>query len=60
MAFMILTLLIFIQEGADIFYLINNNKAIEKAANIHDIVLAFNVAAFQSVRANTAIHGYMI
>jgi len=57
---MILTLLIFIQEGADIFYLINNNKAIEKAANIHDIVFTFNDATFQSVRANAAIHGYMI
>src|SRR5699024_3736512 len=52
--------MIFIISGLAISYLLTNNKNNEEIAQSKDIVLAYDDAAFQAVRANAAIRGYMM
>lgn len=58
--FLTLIVMIFIISGLAISYLLTNNKNNEEIAERKDIVLAYDDAAFQAVRANAAIRGYMM
>lgn len=60
LSFMTLTLMIFILGGVGIYYLLNNNENVDHVAKTQNVVLAYNDAAFQTVRANAAIRGYMM
>lgn len=60
LSFMTLTLMIFILGGVGIYYLLNNNENVDHVAHTQNVVLSYNDAAFQTVRANAAIRGYMM
>lgn len=59
LSFMSFVVLIFILGGSGIYYLTMNNKNNEDIALSHDLVSAYDNVAFQTVRANAAIRGYM-
>lgn len=60
LAFMTLTMMIFILGGAGIFYLNNNTNNINDAAHTQEVVLTYENISFQTVRANAAIRGFML
>src|SRR5699024_7781119 len=59
LSFMSFVVLIFILGGSGIYYLTMNNKNNEDIALSHELVSAYDNVAFQTVRANAAIRGYM-
>lgn len=59
LSFMSFVVLIFILGGTGIYYLTTNNKNNEDIALSHELVSAYDNVAFQTVRANAAIRGYM-
>src|SRR5690625_897142 len=60
LSFLTLIILIFLIGGLAITYLMLNNKNNEEIATTQEVVLAYDDVAFQTVRANAAIRGYMM
>lgn len=60
LVFITLITMILIISGLAISYLIMNNNNNTEIARAKEIVLAYDDAAFQTVRANAAIRGYMM
>lgn len=60
LSFISLIVMILIISGLAISYLVTNNNHNAEIAQAKEIVLAYDDAAFQAVRANAAIRGYMM
>lgn len=60
LSFFVPILMVFIIGGTAISYLVLNNKNNDSIARTQQIVLAYDDVAFQAVRANAAIRGYML
>lgn len=60
LSFMVMLFMIFTLGGAGVFYLKNNNENVEDISSLQSVVFAYDDLAFQSVRANAAIRGYII
>jgi len=60
LSFLTLIIMIFLIGGLAITYLMLNNKNNETIASTQEVVLLYDDVAFQMVRANAAIRGYMM